>query len=194
MAHVFLSASVPLPDRDRRFYDSADILLIREALKALVETVLPAGTITCGGHPTITPLIALFARAAEVDRNRVVVYQASRFEADFPEENADFCNVVVVRAGEQSVEANLRAMRTQMISSREFDAAVFIGGMDGVLAEAHTFSIAHPAALRLPIASTGAAALELYRQAEYPEDLASDLTYSSLYRRHLGPLSPEQQA
>jgi len=52
MTNIFLSASVPLPDRDRRFYESADVFLIREAIRALVEVILPSGHITFGGHPS----------------------------------------------------------------------------------------------------------------------------------------------
>jgi hypothetical protein len=64
MTDIFLSASVPLPDWDHRFFETADVLSIREAIKALVETALPTGRITCGGHPAITPLLALFVREA----------------------------------------------------------------------------------------------------------------------------------
>lgn len=39
MIDVFLSASVPLPDRNRVFFDTADVLAIREAIKALIEVV-----------------------------------------------------------------------------------------------------------------------------------------------------------
>ena len=33
--NIFLSASIPSPDRDRQFYDTADIIAIRDAVKAL---------------------------------------------------------------------------------------------------------------------------------------------------------------
>jgi len=31
---VFLSASIPLPTRDKRFYDTGDIIAIRDAVRA----------------------------------------------------------------------------------------------------------------------------------------------------------------
>ena len=79
MIDIFLSASVPLPTRNRVFFDTADVLAIREAIKALVEVVLPVGSITCGGHPAITPLLALFAREASLDRDRLAIYQSRLF-------------------------------------------------------------------------------------------------------------------
>ena len=62
MIDIFLSASVPLPERDRHYFETADVLAIRESIKALVEIVIPRGRITYGGHPTITPLLAFFVR------------------------------------------------------------------------------------------------------------------------------------
>jgi hypothetical protein len=41
MIDVFLSASVPLPNRHPRFFETADVLGIREAVKALADVVLP---------------------------------------------------------------------------------------------------------------------------------------------------------
>jgi hypothetical protein len=43
MIHVFLSASVPLPNRDPEFLATADVVAIREAIKALVGEVIPKG-------------------------------------------------------------------------------------------------------------------------------------------------------
>ena len=38
---VFLSASIPYPDRDKKFYDTADIVAIRDAVRALATVVIP---------------------------------------------------------------------------------------------------------------------------------------------------------
>ena len=62
MINVFLSASVPLPDRNPRFMKMADVIAIRKSVKALVTEVIPKGVIVFGGHPAITPLIALLLR------------------------------------------------------------------------------------------------------------------------------------
>lgn len=185
MIDIFLSASVPLPDRDRRFFETADILLIREALKALVEVVLPIGRITCGGHPAITPLLAVFVRDAQLGPERLTIFQSGFFEGVMPAENERFADVRIVRAVEGDRERSLRVMREAMIASRRFTAAVIIGGMDGILEEVAIFSQVHPEAPILPLASTGAAAAIVYQQGRYDAELATDLTYPSLFRHFL---------
>ena len=59
MLNIFLSASIPLSDRKKCFYETADVLAIKEAVRSLVEVVIPNGRIVCGGHPAITPLLAM---------------------------------------------------------------------------------------------------------------------------------------
>ena len=77
-------------------------------------------------------------------------------------------------------------MREAMIRSQDFAAAIFIGGMEGVEEEYRMFRRIHPDKPVYPIASTGAAALALYRQ-HMPEknELLDDLRYLSLFRRLL---------
>lgn len=185
MIEVFLSASVPLPERDRVFFDTADVLAIRESIKALVEVVLPIGRITCGGHPAITPLLAHFARESNLDRNRLAIYQSKMFEEILPAELADFVDVHMVPAVDNDRKASLTAMRRAMINSRNFSAAVIIGGMEGIYEEHGLFVGRHPKAAVLPLSTTGAAAKIVYEQGEYDPVFARDRTYSSLFRRKL---------
>lgn len=80
-------------------------------------------------------------------------------------------------------------MRREMISSRRFDAAVVVGGMDGIFEEVALFKEFHPRKPIFPIASTGAAAEIVFKEGNYTPDLAHELTYPSLFRRkllHLG--------
>lgn len=185
MIDVFLSASVPLPERDRRFFDTADVLAIREAVKALVEAVLPVGRITCGGHPAITPLLALFAREARLDPERVTIFQSALFAGQTPPELADFVDVRVVAAVGTDREASLALMRDEMITSRDFKAAVLIGGMEGLFKELDLFVSHHPHAVVLPLATTGAAAAIIHVEGHYDKHLARERTYPSLFRRRL---------
>ena len=185
MIDVFLSASVPLPDRDRRFFDTADVLAIREAIKALVEVVLPVGRITCGGHPAITPLLALFVRESGLSADGLAIFWSELFTEQMPHEFAAFMNVNVVRAVRDDLNASLTAMREEMIASQPFKAAVIIGGMEGVFEEVAIFHRRHPGAVVLPIATTGAAASMIHQDGKYDERLARDLTYPSLFRRML---------
>ena len=54
---IFLSASIPLPERDPIFYQTADFIAIRDAVRALATIVIPKAHLVWGGHPAITPLI-----------------------------------------------------------------------------------------------------------------------------------------
>ena len=190
MIDVFLSASVPLPSRDKQFFNSADVLAIREALKALAEVVLPEGRLTCGGHPAITPLLALFVRERGLSKERVTIFQSELFASLFPPELREFADVRMVPRGEE-LKASLTRMREEMISSREFSSMVIIGGMEGVFEELEIFRNRHPKAVILPIASTGAAAEIVYRQGKYDTQFERNLTYSSLFRRELNRRRPE---
>ncbi len=185
MIDVFLSASVPLPERDRRFFDSADVLLIREAIKAVVEVILPLGRITSGGHPAITPLISLFVRENRLPPERLTIFQSALFETQFPADNADFADIRIVPAVGKDRGASLSRMRGEMIRSRQFTAAVVIGGMEGILEEVVIFKELHPLAPILPLASTGAAAAMVYKQGDFDHEFETNLTFASLLRRRL---------
>ncbi|MHC2574986.1 hypothetical protein [Rhizobium leguminosarum] len=186
MKDVFLSASVPLPERDSAFYATSDHLAIRDAIKALIEIVLPVGTLTFGGHPVITPLISLYVREMSFKPLQVTVYQSLFFEERFPEENDRFVNLRVTPAG-MDEQKSLKIMRTEMIKSRKFDAAVFIGGMEGVLEEYRLFLKFHPNTPALPIASTGAAACQIFDEGNFERKWTDDLNYATLFRRFFRP-------
>jgi hypothetical protein len=187
MATIFLSASIPLPDRSPRYYRTADVIAIRDSIRALVQVVAPAGTLVFGGHPAITPLIRLLIREMNLDvRERVILYQSLFFQADFLPEVAEFEEVRLITSVPGSLDASLAAMRERMISDHDFDAAVFIGGMEGVETEWNIFTRIHPRKLAFPIASTGGAALELFLEHS-PENLQliENLRYLSLFRKLL---------
>ena len=59
-------------------------------------------------------------------------------------------------------------MRKQMIAETAFDVGVFIGGIEGVLEEFELFRFVHRQALVWPIASTGAAALQIFEMSDRP--------------------------
>jgi len=186
MNDVFLSASVPLPERDSKFYANSDLLAIRDAIKSLVEIVLPVGTLTFGGHPAITPLISLYVREMSFKPSQVTVYQSLFFEEKFPEENERFVNLRATPAG-MDEHKSLKIMRTEMIKSRKFDAAVFIGGMEGIIEEYKLFSKLHPNTPALPIASTGAAARQIFDEGHFEPKWKDDLNYTTLFRRFFRP-------
>ncbi|WP_111828397.1 SLOG domain-containing protein [Acinetobacter colistiniresistens] len=75
MLNIFLSASIPLSNRKKCFYETADVLAIKEAVRSLVEVVIPNGRIVCGGHPAITPLLAMATKNSKKDVNFISIYQ-----------------------------------------------------------------------------------------------------------------------
>lgn len=188
MLEIFLSASVPLPDRDPYFMDSVDVVAIREAIKALVREIIPIGHIVYGGHPAITPLMTLLLRGQGARAmKKVTLYQSAYFAEQFPKENDEFLDVRVVPAVAHSRKRSLDLMRRRMIQDTDFQVGIFIGGMEGVLKEFETFREAHPYAQVWPIASTGAAAAKIFENMEKPrpELFQDEFTYSTLFRHLL---------
>ena len=194
LSNIFLSASIPFRERHRKYYDTADFTAIRDAVRALATTVIPGTHLIWGGHPAITPLIRYVMEKMKANlKDRVTVYQSAFFEKDFPTDNFFFEDIVVVPR-ESTIEMSLESMRKSMILGNCFDAGVFIGGMEGIELEYEMFSDAHPNALILPIASTGAGAKILYDKiaanspSEIERRLLTDYAYKALFRDLLGDL------
>lgn len=191
MLNIFLSASIPLSDRKKCFYETADVLAIKEAIRSLVEVIIPDGRIVCGGHPAITPLLAMATKNSKKDRNLISIYQSNIFKPDFPESVYDFVDLTLIEGNPKERDESLKKMRQAMIKSQRFDAIVLIGGMEGVIDELEMFLEFHPNAKVIPLASTGAASRIVYEneknksQPRFPLDpkFENDYTYSSLFRR-----------
>jgi hypothetical protein len=187
---VFLSASIPLPPpaRDAKYFETCDVVAIREAIRALVAVFVPTGKLVFGGHPAITPLVRLLIlnRGADV-KSHVALFQSRYFEKKFRPEVRDFENLVLVEAVDGDLEASLLKMREAMIQSEDFAGGVFIGGMEGVEEEFRLFRKIHPQKPVFPIASTGAAARILFDHYEFQNrELLDNLKYVSLFRNLLG--------
>lgn len=188
--NIFLSASIPLPERDPQYIETADIIAIRDAVVALATTVLPYHRIVWGGHPSITPLIYYVMQKLDIRiQDHVTLYQSKLFEKYFPEDNNNFSNVVLTDIVENDRDKSLLLMRERMLSDFQFSAAVFIGGMDGIETEYKMFKERYPEALLLPIASTGAATKVVYDNF-FPEEMKNErflkeYGYMSLFQKYL---------
>lgn len=215
MKKIFLSASIPLPERHPKYYDSADIIAIRDAIIALVSISLDKYQIIWGGHPSITPLVyyvmermiinnlqredySLLLTDEEKEKvnqqlktkiqKHVKLYQSLYFKEIFPDDNDKFENVIFTE-NVGDIHSSIQLMRETMFAENEFSAAVFIGGMDGIEVEFNMFTEKHPNALLLPVASTGAATKIVYDNL-LPEELKNerlvkDYGYMSLFQKLL---------
>lgn len=188
MKNIFLSASIPLPERDEKYIGTADIIAIRDAVIALTTVVLPHHRLIWGGHPSITPLIYYVMERLNLNiQEHITLYQSRFFEKSFPEDNDKFKNIVFTDIIDNDREKSLFYMRCRMLNDSKFSAGIFIGGMEGVEEEYDMFIKKHPKALALPIASTGAAAKKIYdeRFTDKNERLVKDYAYMSLFQKYL---------
>ena len=192
MSSIFLSASVPVPGRGR-YYETANPFLIQMAVRELLTLALGRRCIVWGGHPAITPMVWSVCEDLGVQySDAVVLYQSRFFEDIFPEENARFANVNFVDAVENDPILSLRAMRKAMLSREDLDAAVFIGGMEGILEEYELFTDLHPKSKIVPVPGPGGATRDLATQLQIPEAELGALDFSNLFWRTLG-ISPLEQ-
>lgn len=198
MKNIFLSASIPLPERDSKYIDTADIIAIRDAVIALTTVVLPHHRLVWGGHPSITPLVYYVMKKLNLNiQEHVTIYQSKFFEKYFPEDNNKFNNVILTDVIDNDRDKSLLHMRERMLDEFEFSAAVFIGGMEGIEGdkekgiegEYKMFIDRHPQALILPIASTGAATKIIYNnllpEEQKNERFLKDYGYMSLFQKFL---------
>ena len=188
MKNIFLSASIPLPERNEKYIGTADIIAIRDAVIALTTVVLPHHKLIWGGHPSITPLIYYVMERLNLNiQEHVTLYQSKLFEKYFPEDNNKFENIILTDNINNDKVQSLLYMRNKMLDESEFSAGIFIGGMEGVEEEYDMFIKKHPKALALPIASTGAAAKKIYdeRFTDKNERLVKDYAYMSLFQKYL---------
>lgn len=184
LKQVFLSASIPLVERHPSYYETADVIAIRDCVSSLAKIILPKFRLVWGGHPSITPLISSVLESLEVDiEEHVYLYQSEHFRKIFPVENEKFSESLIVTDDIGSRDESLALMREKMITENEFIAGIFVGGMEGVEEEFKLFTQSHPEAMVLPMASTGAAALRIYENGDFDDSLKDDYAYIALFYR-----------
>ncbi|WP_459162063.1 SLOG domain-containing protein [Bradyrhizobium japonicum] len=117
---IFLSASVPLPSRNPMYFDTADVVAIRDAVRALTLVVIEENVqLVFGGHPAITPMVRLQLQQAGFPvAKKFVMFQSKFFRSDFPEDNEAFEQVILTdvvesdRTQESRVHARSDVERT----------------------------------------------------------------------------------
>jgi hypothetical protein len=181
---IFLSASIPDQRRDPKYFQSADIIAIRDAIRAFATVILPKSNLIWGGHPAITPLIRYVMNTMKIDvQSHVTLYQSEFFRKSFPKDNAFFEKIIIVPSkGDR--DDSLYEMRIKMFTDNTFVAGVFIGGMEGVEEEFKLFKVMQPKAKIFPVASTGAAAKSIFEMdsERFNQSLLNDYAYLSLFK------------
>lgn len=192
MSAIFLSASVPRIGRGD-YYESADPFLIQCAVREFVTTVLGRRLLVWGGHPAITPMVWAVCEDLGVDFAKTVILYQSRYFSDvFPEENRRFGNVEYIDAVPDDREASLLTMRRAMLSRKDLTAAVFIGGMEGILAEHELFRSFHTEGKVLIVPSAGGAARQLaLKLGSIRESDLQDVDFTRLFHSALD-VSPRE--
>ncbi|WP_332852791.1 SLOG domain-containing protein [Duganella sp. S19_KUP01_CR8] len=189
MRRLFLSASIPQPGRGD-YHLTANPFLIQFAVRELLTVCLGRRMLVWGGHPAITPMVWAVCEGLGIEYAKAVtLYQSKQFSDYFPVENAQFGNMVLVNAVDGDSEKSLHVMRTEMLSG-PFEAAVFIGGMDGVIAESAMFQKMHPTAKMLALRSPGGAALTL---ADQLGQVGDRIDFARLFHEELGIASTEKR-
>lgn len=185
---IFLSAGVPDTRRGPQYAITADAVAITAAVSALVHVTLGRRLLVWGGQPAITPMIWVVAEGLGIDyASWVRLYQSKHFADEYPEDNQRFQNVIYTDDINHDREQSLQQMRERMFSDFNFTAAVFIGGMGGIIQEFDLIQQMQPQATLLPVISTGGAAHDIaQRMGNIPSDLRDDLDYVALFHRHLG--------
>ncbi|MCD6252489.1 MAG: hypothetical protein J7J29_09240 [Psychrobacter sp.] len=184
LKQIFLSASIPLVERNPSYYETADVIAIRDCVSSLAKIILPNFRLVWGGHPSITPLISSVLESIDVNiKEHVHLYQSDYFRPTFPVENESFSESLIITDNIGSCDESLALMREKMIVNNDFIAGIFVGGMEGVEEEFELFTQSNPKAMVLPMASTGAAALGIYENGNFDDSLKDDYAYIALFYR-----------
>jgi hypothetical protein len=141
---IFLSASVPKPDRDPRFLEGpkeprlmARIIetRVQDAVTSLVVEILRrGGQLAFGGHPAITPMVASAARNFEVKEEGarpILIYQSDKYRDETApvgrKEMVDqgLAEVIWVPVGREKVRAELAKRQKEAPASWFEDPARF---------------------------------------------------------------------
>lgn len=168
---VFVSASIPDPDRWAGVFDPLEIT---DAVVAVAREVLAAnGRLVTAAHPTIAPLLLYVAAEQQpAESPAVTVYQSEVFDGYMPEEISRFqeegVGVVVPtpRVADEPPDPRLAPESLQLMRQRMFDdsqlaAAIFVGGMSGIPREHALFTAVHPELPKYALARPGGEAASL---------------------------------
>lgn len=173
MKSVFLSTSIP--DTSSPYYKKCDPLLIQSALRSFLFLVLGRKHLVLGGHPSITPLILAACEDLKIqNKNAVTLFQSKFYESVYPQETMQFANLVETPKKSDSPKS-LGIMRKRMFSAFEYEAAIFLGGKEGILEEHSLFTACNPLAKIVTLKTPGGAAAEIKSSASTEHEECDEL-------------------
>lgn len=168
---IFLSGSIPDPQRWEGVFDPLEIT---DAVVTFARACLTRGyTIVTAAHPTIAPLLLyVAAEFPQRDSPAIRIYQSTLFEDVLPSATRRFSAdgigrvtwTAAVRGEAPSPglwDESLRVMREEMLTEEQPDAAVFIGGMNGINQELSLFTNLRPSTPWYATVRPGGAAARL---------------------------------
>lgn len=191
MKQIFLSASVPERGKGQ-FDETSNPFLIQFAVRELITLCLGRRRVIWGGHPSITPMVHAVCQDFGMSFDApVLLYQSTYFADQFPASN-QFFDPILVEACSSRAES-LTSLRFHMLN-QPLDAAVFIGGMDGIFEEYELFRKLHgPDATVLALRAPGGAARDLASRL-LPEDVDDRIDFARLLQESLriDPAEPRE--
>lgn len=204
---VFLGAGIPDPKRWSGHFDAREIT---DAVVAATRAILSAGgTIVTGAHPTISPLILYVASELghDWDEPHVLVYQSAVLDSVMPDITRRFeedgvarLRITEAKAGERprpgEATQSLLRMRRRMFADMTPAAAIFVGGMEGVVEEFQLLRDSHPQVLTYPVAKPGGEAANLVEQApsSIRQTLRDSDIYPTIFRKVVDDISSHPEA
>ena len=194
--HLFLSASFPYGERGERFrpYDAA---AIADAVAAVVRVAFAMdGSVVLRGHPAITPLVLMLGSDLSLTQ-RIDIFQSKWFEGEITPETQALINSGRGRLHWtrrcETLDESLDLMRREMLGSIRLSAAVFVGGMEGILSEYQHCEKLLPQTPKIPIAGPGGAAAQLSmtdaRELDVDEELLRSECYPFVAARVIGTIA-----
>jgi hypothetical protein len=223
--NVLLSASVPSKRSDVYSKVANSQFNIEEAVVSLSRNVFSkGGSLVFGGHPSISPLIAMVSmefkleRDAEnidresVDNTPIKIYQSRAYEGYLPNETSLLYNngnakiywtdiknneKYNPKLTEGQCKESLLEMRIKMIESQQYNAMICLGGMEGVEEEFNLFRKLHSNKPIFLLKTTGGATSNLAERGDYENDniiIADDEKILTYFRKFLDLNLPENDS
>lgn len=171
---LFMSASIPNPNQPKYLAWGAYPRAIEEAVTSLTRLCLQRNiTLVFGGHPSISPLVALIAlerRGFTSDGEPPIrIYQSEAYRGKLPDKTwalfrAGVAHIVWtdrVEGDQAPFPESLKLMRERMLDETQPGSMVCIGGMQGIPDELALYRARFPTRPVYVLAETGGASMML---------------------------------